>query len=103
MLTNNILFALMALPGLHNTAGEELSVWTHCVFPGLEAPHPVLPPTSGVNVLPSIDEQARIDRNKPETAFVVGPNYYFKRDQGEHRYLVSLSVTTYQGLMYRVR
>lgn len=69
---------------------------------GLEAPHPVLPPTSGVNVLPSIDEQARIDRNKPETAFVVGPNYYFKRDQGEHRYLVSLSVTTYQGLMYRV-
>lgn len=53
-------------------------------------------------MLPSIDEQARIDRNKPETAFVVGPNYYFKRDQGEHRYLVSLSVTTYQGLMYRV-
>lgn len=70
---------------------------------GLEAPPTVFPPTSGVNVLPSIDEQARIDRQKPETAFVVGPNYYFKRDQGEHRYLVSLSVTTYQGLMYRVR
>jgi hypothetical protein len=43
-----------------------------------------------------------VDKNRAETAFVVGPNYFFKRDQGEFRYLVSLSVTTYQGLMYRV-
>ena len=65
-------------------------------------PQPV-PGPPGASVLASIDAQARVDPNRSETAFVVGPNYYFKRDHGEFRYLVSLSVTTYQGLMYRVR
>jgi hypothetical protein len=69
---------------------------------GLNPPANV-PLQAGASVLASIDEQARVDPARPETAFVVGPNYYFKRDNGEFRYLVSLSVTTYQGLMYRVR
>lgn len=64
-------------------------------------PQPV-PGPPGASVLESVDGQARVDPNRSETAFVVGPNYYFKKDHGDYRYLVSLSVTTYQGLMYRV-
>jgi hypothetical protein len=67
-----------------------------------DPPPQVVSGPPGASVLESIDEQARVDPDRPETAFVVGPNYYFKKDHGEFRYLVSLSVTTYQGLMFRV-